>query len=123
MVYKRSDRVADLIRQVLAEMLLREMNDPRLEPVTITGVELTADLKLATIFFSAMGSPEKEKASLKGFQSAAGFIKKKLGKELRLRVIPDLLFRVDHSFEYGSRIDRLIETAQEKAERDPSEDR
>ena len=112
-----------MIRQVLAEMLLREMSDPRLESVTITGVELTADLKLATIFFSAMGRPEREEASLNGFQSAAGFIKKKLGKELRLRVIPDLLFNVDHSFEYGSRIDRLIEKTQEKADRDPSEDR
>jgi ribosome-binding factor A len=123
MQYKRSDRVADSIRRVLAEMLLRELNDPRLDSVTVTGVELTGDLKLATVFFSAMGSAEKEKASLQGFQSAAGFIKKKLGKELRLRSVPDLLFKVDHSFEYGSRIDRLIETAQEKREEDPPENR
>ena len=112
-----------MIRQVLAEMLLREMNDPRLESVTITGVEVTGDLKLATVFFSAMGSPEKEEASLHGFQSAAGFIKKKLGKELRLRVIPDLLFKVDHSFDYGSRIDRLIQNIKEEPGKDSPEDR
>jgi ribosome-binding factor A len=80
-------------------------------------------LKMATVFFSAMGIQEKEEASLHGFQSAAGFIRKKLGRELRLRSVPDLLFKVDHSFEYGSRIDRLIETTQKKPPGDPPEDR
>ena len=123
MVYKRSDRVADLIRQIIGEMLLRELSDPRLEAVTITGVEVTGDLKMATVFFSAMGIPAKEEASLQGLQSAGGYIKKKLGRELRLRYTPDLLFKVDHSFDYGSRIDHLIQTTKEEPERDPSEDR
>ena len=123
MRYKRSDRVGDLIRQVIGEMLLRELNDPRLESVTITGVEVTGDLKTATVFFSAMGIQAKEEASLHGLQSAAGYIRKKLGRELRLRYVPDLQFKVDHSFDYGSRIDHLIQTTKEEPERDPSEDR
>lgn len=122
MVYKRSHRVGDLIRQVIGEMLLRDLSDPRLESVTITGVEVTGDLKMATVFFSAMGSQVKEEASLRGLQSAAGYIKKRLGKELRLRYLPDLLFKVDHSFDYGSRIDRLIQTIKEEPEGDPPED-
>ncbi|MCX5908184.1 MAG: 30S ribosome-binding factor RbfA [Deltaproteobacteria bacterium] len=123
MQYKRSDRVGDLIREVLSEMLLRDLHDPRLESVTITGVEVTSDLKLATIFFSARGIPQKAEASLQGFQSATGFIKKKMAKELRLRYIPDFLFEVDHSFEYGSKIDRLIKSIHQEKEGDSQEDR
>ncbi len=123
MAYRRSDRVADLIRQIIGEMLLRELNDPRLEVVTITGVEVTGDLKTATVFFSARGILDQEEASLQGLQSASGYIKKKLGRELRLRYIPDLIFKVDRSFDYGSRIDHLIQTTKEEPERDPSGDR
>ncbi|MDI6756074.1 MAG: 30S ribosome-binding factor RbfA, partial [Thermodesulfobacteriota bacterium] len=123
MLYKRSDRVGDLIRQVVSEMLLRELNDPRLESVTITEVEVTDDLKLATVFFSAMGSKPLEEEALQGLQSAGGYIKKKLGKELRLRYVPDLLFKLDRSFEYGRKIDRLIQTIQEEKDRNLKEDR
>ncbi|MBM4330767.1 MAG: 30S ribosome-binding factor RbfA [Deltaproteobacteria bacterium] len=123
MLYKRSDRVGDLIRQVVSEMLLRELNDPRLESVTITEVEITDDLKLATVFFSAMGSKPREEEALLGLQSAGGYIKKKLGKELRLRYVPDLVFKLDRSFEYGSKIDRLIQTIQEEKDRNLKEDR
>jgi len=123
MISKRPQRVGDLIREVICEMLLRDLNDPRLESVTITEVEVTADLKLATIFFSAMGSRSREEASLHGLQGATGYIRKKLGKELRLRYVPDLLFKVDQSFEYGSKIDRLIRTLQEEKNGNSEENR
>jgi ribosome-binding factor A len=123
MISKRPQRVGDLIREVICEMLLRDLSDPRLASVTITEVEVTADLKLATVFFSAMGNRSMEEASLHGLQSATGYIRKKLGKELRLRYIPDLLFKVDQSFEYGSKIDRLIRTLQEEKNGDSEENR
>jgi len=122
MLYKRAHRVSDLIREVISELLLRELNDPRLESVTITEVEVTDDLKLAKVFFSARGSPAKEETSLHGLQSAAGYIRKKLGKELRLRHIPNLSFEVDHSFEYGSKIDQLLQTLKEKKSENSKED-
>jgi len=112
-----------MIRQVIGEMLLRDLSDPRLVSVTITGVEITDDLKIATVFFSAMGKQAQEEASLHGLQSAAGYIKKRLGRELRLRFVPDLLFKVDQSFDYGKRIDRLIQSIQEEEKGDPPEDR
>ena len=115
--------MSDLIREVIGEMLLRDLNDPRLESVTLTAVEMTDDLKLATVFFSAMGSPSREEESLRGLQSATGYIKKRLGRELRLRYIPDLLFKVDHSFDYGSKIDRLIRTINEEKDSNLTEDR
>ena len=123
MISKRPQRVGDLIREVICEMLLRDLNDPRLEAVTITEVEVTGDLKLATVFFSAMGNPSREEASLHGLQSATGYIRKKLGKELRLRYVPDLIFKVDQSFEYGSKIDRLIRTLQEEKNGNSEENR
>lgn len=123
MLYKRSHRVGDLIREVICEMLLRDLNDPRLESVTITEVEVSADLKLATVFFSAMGNRSREEASLHGLQSATGYIRKKLGKELRLRYIPDLLFKVDHSFDYGSKIDRVFQTLKEEKNGNSEENR
>jgi len=103
-----------LIREVISEMLLRDLNDPRLESVTITEVEMTADLKLATVFFSARGNQAKEEAARHGLQGATGYIKKKLGRELRLRYIPDLLFKIDQSFDYGNKIDQLLRTIQEE---------
>lgn len=123
MLYKRSHRVGDLIREVICEMLLRDLDDPRLESVTITEVEVSADLKLATVFFSAMGNRSREETSLHGLQRATGYIRKKLGKELRLRYIPDLLFKVDHSFDYGSKIDRLFQTLQEEKNGNSEENR
>jgi ribosome-binding factor A len=123
MVYKRSDRVGDMVREVLCEMLLRDLKDPRLETITITDVVLTQDLKLGTVYFSARGDQAREEAALHGLQSAAGYIRKRLGKELRLRYIPDLSFKVDHSFEYGDKIDRLIDTIKKEKTGEPPEDR
>ncbi len=123
MMPKRADRVGDLIREVLSEMLIRDLADPRLESLTITGVTVSPDLRLATVHFSAMGSPRREEEALHGLQSAAGYMKKKLGKELHLRYTPDLQFRVDHSFEYGSKIERLIQSIHQEKEGDVKEDR
>jgi len=121
--YKRSDRVGDLIREVISEMILRDLGDPRLEAVTVTEVEVTVDLKLARVFFSARGEKAREESAQKGLESAAGVIKKKLGRELRLRYMPELAFQVDRSFEYGSKIDRLIQTIQDEQKTDSPEDR
>lgn len=109
MIPNRANRVGDLIRQILSEMLIRDLNDPRLEFVTITGVTVSSDLRCATVHFSAMGNPQREQESLHGLERAAGYMKKKLGKELRLRYMPDLQFRIDHSFEYGSKIEKLLQ--------------
>ena len=111
-----------MIREVISEMILRDLGDPRLETVTITEVEVTSDLKLGRVFFSARGDPRREEGALRGLESAAGFIKKKLGQELRLRYMPELKFQVDRSFEYGSKIDRLIRTILDEKEKDSQED-
>ncbi len=118
---KRAERVSDLIRIEISDIILREIKDPGIGPVTITGVKMSDDLKLAKVYFVRLGSDEYIKEAEKHLQKAAGFLKRELGKRLSLRYIPDLFFIYDRSFEYGSRIDKLLSEIkkEEKADAEP----
>jgi ribosome-binding factor A len=109
MEYKRKERLGDLIKEVISEMIMKKVKDPRIGFITITDVEMTDDLRLARVFFSVMGGDREKKDSFLGLESATGFIKKELGLKLRLKYAPDIVFEYDDSLEYGSRIDRIIE--------------
>ena len=108
--YSRADRVGGLIQQILSEMLQRDISDPRLHMVTITRVSLTKDLRLARVYFAAAGGKPSAEDAARGFQSAAGFIKRRLGPQLGLRYMPELEFYYDESFDYGARIDQLLKS-------------
>jgi len=110
MEYKRSDRVADLLRQEIADLLLRRVKDPRIEGITITGVEVTTDLQHARIYYCVMGHPtvEEKKNIAAGLSKAKGFMRQELGKRLHMRYLPQLDFHYDGSFEYGEKIERLL---------------
>ncbi|MBI5604016.1 MAG: 30S ribosome-binding factor RbfA [Deltaproteobacteria bacterium] len=107
---KRTVQVGGLLQREISELLVRKIKDPRLDMVTITGVEVSPDLKLARVYFSRFGNPEELRQGLEGLQSAAGFIKRELGQRLKLRHVPDLEFVHDTSFEYGDRIETLLKT-------------
>jgi ribosome-binding factor A len=106
--YKRSDRVGDLIQVELADIIFRQIKDPRIGVVTITGVKMTDDLKLARIYFVEMGQDTCAPATQTGLDQAKSFLKRELGKRLKIRHIPDLIFTPDESFAYGSRIEKLL---------------
>jgi ribosome-binding factor A len=106
--FARSDRVGGLIHKILSEILKKEIADPRLKMATITGVEVTRDLKLARIFFTTPDGRQKKDAAINGFDSARGFIKRKLAYEMDLKYMPDIKFVYDESLEYGAHIDALI---------------
>jgi ribosome-binding factor A len=110
MEYKRSDRVADLLRREIAELLLRRVKDPRVAGVIVTGVELTPDLRYAKVFFCITGgcSDEVKENATVGLSKAKGFMRQELGKRLYLRHLPQLDFQYDASFEYGEKIERLL---------------
>jgi ribosome-binding factor A len=108
MEHKRTDRIADLILQELAEVLLRRVQDPRLSDITLTSVEVSADLRHAKIYYSLLGDDEKRSKAAVGLERARGFVKRELGKRLQLRRIPDISFYFDASLEHGSHIDRLL---------------
>jgi len=105
----RQARVGDLLMQTLANLILRKVKDPRVEGITITGVEVSVDLKNARIFFCMMKSSKKDEA-LEGLKSAAGFLRHELKKELSLKAVPSLYFSYDESFDYGSKIDGILES-------------
>jgi ribosome-binding factor A len=106
--FKRADRVADLIKTEISDILLKQIRDPRIGAVTITGVKVTDDLRLARVFFVEMGKETVGPETRAGLEKAAGFLKREMGKRLQLRFVPDLIFKEDASFAYGSRIDRLL---------------
>jgi len=108
MQHKRSDKVAETIHELVSALLARGLNDPRIGFVTVTAVEVTDDLHLARIFFTVIGDDQAKKSTEAGLNSAKGFIRREIGKQLSMRYIPDILFKYDHSQEYGSKIDSLL---------------
>lgn len=108
MSQRRSARVADLIKQEISDIIQHEMKDPGLGFVTVTSVDISLDLRHAKVYFSTLGSPEEKDSSIKSLERATGFLRSSLGKRIRLRHIPELLFRYDESFAYAQRISDVI---------------
>jgi ribosome-binding factor A len=113
---KRSERIADLIHREVSEMLQKSIKDPRIGFVTITRVQVSDDCRQSRIYYSVMGTPEEQEASLKGLQSARGFIRKELGHRLQLRYAPDVLFQFDPSIEYSIRLEEIFQKLHEDEE-------
>jgi len=105
----RNQRVADQIQRDLADLIVREIRDPRIGLVTISGVELSPDYAHAKVFFTVIGSSAKDATD--GLNAAAGHLHNLLFKRLRMRSIPRLQFMHDTSVERGFEIDRLIDQA------------
>lgn len=106
--FARSDRVGGQIQKVLSELLLKKVKDPRLENASITDVKMSRDLRIARIYFVASGNKQSIERAEKGFESALGFVKRTLARQLGLRYMPDLKFFYDESFDYGSQIDKVL---------------
>jgi ribosome-binding factor A len=108
MEYQRSDRVGDLLLELVSELLVKEVNDPRIGPLTLTGVEVSKDLRHAKIFFSCLAGGEGKAGVIAGLKSAGGFIRGRVAKQLKLRVVPTLEFVYDDTEERARRIDELL---------------
>jgi len=112
----RAEKVAEAIRQEVSTIIHDELNDPRLGFVTIIRVDLSADLRNATIFFSVLGSAEAHVKTLKALESALGLIRKLVTKRLGLRFAPEIIFRYDRSSEYSVRIEEVLNEIHQKEE-------
>ena len=115
MPYSRADRVSGLMQQALSDILLKEVNDPRLEMATITHVKMTRDLRIARVYFATPGGPEKVEAARIGFKSALGFVKASLARRVGLRYMPEIEIYYDESFDYGARIENLLDSLRTKS--------
>jgi ribosome-binding factor A len=107
---RRPQRLALQIQQEVSLLISREMKDRRIGFVTITGVRLSPDLRHAKIFFSLMGSSDAERNETMGIlNNATGWIRRELGRKIRIKYLPDIVFLTDESQDYGEKIDRLID--------------
>ena len=116
--YMRSDRVGGQIQKVLSDILRKKVKDPRLKMTLITGVKMSADLKSARVYYASSGSKADSQDVCRGFQSALGYVKRILARDLGLRYMPELKFIYDNSFDYAAKIDQLIKTVSTDAGED-----
>jgi ribosome-binding factor A len=122
-MFKRCDKVAEAIHEVISGLLVKGVKDPRVGFVTVTGVKVTDDLHLATVYFSVIGSDADRKGTEAGLNSARGYLRRELGKTLTMRYIPDIVFRYDESVEYGSHIESILKQIHETEEDDAEKDK
>jgi ribosome-binding factor A len=118
---RRQRQVAELLHEEISMLLQQRVDDPRLALVTVTGVEVTPDLRVAHVYVSIMDDDVEVKETLAGLKRAAGFLRRELATFVSLRYTPELHFRLDSSLEQGLRIDRLLDSLQEKAPGDEGE--
>ena len=109
--FSRKDRVSEQIRRELAELIRTELKDPRVGMISITDVEVTADYAHAKIFFSSLAGSENLTAVMTGLEKASGFLRRELGKRIRIHTTPQLHFVFDHSLERGADLSKLIQEA------------
>jgi ribosome-binding factor A len=110
---QRTDRLDSQIRAELAELLQREMKDPRVGFATITRVETARDLGSARVWVSTMGTDEERSQTIQALTTAAPWLRRQLGERLRLRHVPQLVIRHDDSIEAGDRVLRLLNELEE----------
>lgn len=105
----RMSKINQRVKREIGEILHRELQDPRLEFVTITAAEVSRDLQHARVYYSVLGDKAKTEAAQQALDSASGLVRKLIGQRIRLRYTPEIAFVLDRSIEYGMRIDSTIE--------------
>jgi ribosome-binding factor A len=105
----RPDRVGDQIREVLSTLLSRgEVHDPGIGFITLTKVELTADLQLARVYYTTLGDDKARKETARALQRATPFMRRRVGEGVRLRRVPELEFRFDRTVEQQDRLEQIL---------------
>ncbi len=118
--FKRSARVGDLIREEVADIIMSKIKHKSLGFITVTGAKVSDDLRHATVYLSVLNAEDSDR-TLRKLNSSSSFIKGELGRRLKMKFVPSLIFRIDESVEYGRKIDKILEEI--KSERSsPDED-
>lgn len=106
---RRTERVSDLLRAELSQLVMREVHDPRVKMATVNSVSITPDLARAVVKISALGTEEERLATIEGLRHAKGFLRTELAHRLRLRITPELHFELDRGAEHSQKISDLLE--------------
>lgn len=107
---RRTNRMGDLVRAELSDLLLRQVQDPRIKLVSLTSVDVTPDMRRAVVRVSALGEEAQRLEALDALQHARGFLRTELSHRLRTRVTPELVFELDRGAEHSQRISDLLES-------------
>ncbi len=114
----RASRVAEQMKKEIAQIIRDEVKDPRVGFITVTGVDLSKDLRHSKVYISVLGSEKNQKESLEGLKKATSFIRRELGRRIKLRHTPEIDFRFDHSIEHGAHIAKLLSEVNKNEDRD-----
>lgn len=104
----RSERVGEQLKKEISEIINQKLKNPNVGFVTVTEVEVTGDLSLASVYVTVLGEEKARKKSLEGLEKSKGFIKSEIAHRMDLRIVPDLKFKYDESIDYGNKIERMI---------------
>lgn len=120
--HRRADRVAAAIREEVASFLSTDLKDPRVVGlVTVTGVDVTRDLRHANVYVSVMGTDAERAATFEGLESVAAHLRSRIGRALRLRLAPEIVFKPDESIARAARIETLLAQVKEAQRPDPQD--
>ncbi|MDD4504652.1 MAG: 30S ribosome-binding factor RbfA [Clostridiaceae bacterium] len=115
MAKHRIDRISEEVKKVVSEIIRNDLNDPRISTLcSVVSAEVTSDLRYAKVYISVLGNDEEKKSTMKGLNSAAGFIRRELGKNIELRYSPEVNFELDNSIEHGAYINKLLKEVKKK---------
>lgn len=104
----RANRVAEQMKKEIGDIISRKIKDPRIGFVTITDVEVTGDLQQAKVYVSVLGDEKEKQETLIGLSKAVGFIRSEIGRRIRLRKTPEIIFEFDEAQAYGQRIETIL---------------
>ena len=113
---RRLERLASLARRELSDILMKDINDPRIGFVTITAVEFTGDLSRMTVYVSVLGNDAAKKRSMEGLDAARGYIRRDIGSRIKIRTTPEVVFKFDASIEKGDKIAGMISKLEKERE-------
>ncbi|GAX90569.1 30S ribosome-binding factor RbfA [Effusibacillus lacus] len=104
----RVSRVGEQLKKEISNIIQNELKDPRIGFLTVTDVEVSGDLQIAKVYVSVLGSQDQKAESLNALRKATGFIRSEVGRRIRLRLTPELIFELDTSLEYSSKIQQVL---------------
>lgn len=109
MASNRINRISEEVKKVVSVLIMNDIKDPRVSTMTsVTEVQVTRDLRYANIYVSVLGDKKTAEETIKGLESAKGFIRKEIGRSVNLRVTPEPMFFLDTSIEYGAKISKML---------------
>ncbi len=118
----RQEKVKELLKIEVSNIILKEIRDPRLGFVTVTGADVSKDLRHATVFISVMGDDEQREDSIRILQKASGFIRSEFGRKSTMKLTPQITFKLDTAVEHGVRIFELLQQVKHESEEPDSTD-